>query len=335
MRPIRYAIIGAGHIYWTLHRKNLETMPDCRCAVVCDPSPESRKRAKEELGAVAFATTAEWLDAGDPVDAILNFSPPFARRAAIEVASRLQVPVFTEKPPATSGAEGRHIRRLLEQTPIPVSVGFMFRYMPAVDRMRELLDGQRIIHVNSEYFCPALTKWKLADWFRLKEKSGGPVIDQAIHLFDLVRYLAGEITEVMAFETNVVRPKDDTCTIEDSSSTILRFENGATGAHLQSWVHDQEEGLVTVRTERDRLTLDTAGNLTGRVDGKSVSFAAPAALAEKNFHHLEMESFMAAVRSGDFSGIRSPYADALRSLQVSEAVNRSMATNQTVNVEHS
>jgi predicted dehydrogenase len=159
----------------------------------------------------------------------------------------------------------------------------MFRYMPAVDRVRELLDGQRVIHVNSEYFCPALTKWKLADWFRLKEKSGGPVIDQAIHLFDLVRYLAGEITEVMAFETNVVRPKDDACTIEDSSSTILRFENGATGAHLQSWVHDQEEGLVTVRTERDRLTLDTTGNLSGRVDGKPVSFEVPAALADKNF----------------------------------------------------
>jgi predicted dehydrogenase len=333
MKPIQYAIIGAGNFFWGRHHKNLQKIPDCRCVVVCDPSPESRRRAEEELGAKAFATTGEWLEAGDSVDAILNFSPPFARKEAIEVASRLQVPVFTEKPPATSSAEGREILEFLEKATVPVCVGFMFRYMPAVDRVRELLDGQRVIHVNSEYFCPALTKWKLADWFRLKEKSGGPVIDQAIHLFDLVRYLAGEITEVMAFETNVVRPKDDACTIEDSSSTILRFESGATGAHLQSWVHDVEEGLVTVRTERDRLTLDTTGNLTGRVDGKPVSFEAPAALAEKNFHHLEMETFMEAVRTGDFSRIRSPYADALRSLQVSEAVNRSMATNQTVNVE--
>lgn len=37
-------------------------------------------------------------------------------------------------------------------------------------------------------------------------------MDQAIHVFDLVRMLAGEIAEVASFDTNVVRAKDQDCT---------------------------------------------------------------------------------------------------------------------------
>jgi predicted dehydrogenase len=315
-----------------MHLKNLARMEGCRCVAVTDPSQDVRQRAEAELGVSTYEDTSEMVGDEPAMDAILNFSPPVARMDAIKAAAELGVPIFTEKPPAPSVAIGREIEAIVEQSGIPVSVGFMFRYIPAVDRMRQLLGNKQIVHVNSEYFCPALTQWNLPAWFLMKEKSGGPIVDQAIHLFDLLRYLAGEVDSVMAFGTNVLKKKSEQCTVEDSSSTILRFANGATGAHLQSWVQDADGGLVTIRTEHDCLTLETNGQLSGTVDGQAVCTTPQDEEGDRDDYYREMEAFFRAVRSNDFSKVRSSYADALRSLEVAEAVNQSMEAGQPVSV---
>lgn len=334
MKTVKLGIIGAGHIFWNSHWNNLSGMDGVELAAVCDPSEGSQKRAREEIGARTYADVASLVAAESEVDALLNFSPPFVRKQAIEAAIRLDVPVFVEKPVAGTVKEAGEILALLEASPVPVSVGFMWRYMPAVNRCRELLEGKQVTHVYSEFFCPAITQWGVADWFFKKEISGGPIVDQAIHLFDLIRYLVGDVEAVMSFGANVVRQPDEAFTIEDSSSTILKFASGTTGAHNHSWVHDLYGGSVTLRTEHDRLTVDLVEErLSGVVDGDALDFEVPQAEAGKNDHCRELEVFLDAVRTKDFSAVRSGYADATRSLAVAEAVNDAMASGELVNVK--
>lgn len=334
MKSLKLGIIGAGHIFWFSHQKNLAQMEGVEVVAVCDPSEESRKRAEDEVGARTYADIDSMLAAETELDALLNFSPPFVRKQAIEAAIKLNVPIFVEKPVAGTVKEAKEILALLEANPVPTAVGFMFRYMPVVANFVELLKGKQIIHINSEFFCPAITQWGMPDWFLKKEISGGPVVDQAIHLLDLIRYLAGDIDAVMSFEANVIRKKDEGCTIEDSSSTILKFANGATGSHIHNWVHDVYSGSITIRTEHDRLTLDLVENtLTGEVGGEAVSFEAPAEEVEKNDHYREVDVFLDAVRSGDFSKVKSDYADATQSLAAAEAVNNTMASGQVVEIK--
>lgn len=323
MSPLKLGIIGAGHIFWSHHLLNLKKMDSIELVAVCDPSEKSQQRAREELKAKAYGEIPEMLAAEQDLDALLNFSPPKVREAVVQAACERELPLFVEKPAAPSVADAQKILALLKAKPIPVSVGFMWRYLPAVERMREMLAGQTIIHIKSEYFCPALTKWEIAPWFKMKEISGGPILDQGIHLLDLLRYLVGDITEVSSFGTNVLYPLAEDCTIEDSSSTLLRFANGATGAHLQSWVYDTNRGLITVWTPSSVLTLNVDGFLTGKWEGEDFSYHPPE--NTKNPHHCEVELFFEAVRSGDFSKVRSTYADAAQSLAVAEAINTSMA----------
>ena len=67
------------------------------------------------------------------------------------------------------------------------------RYHPAVDKMKSLLmqHGRQPLFINARYNC-AYSEMNHPFWWN-KAKSGGPVVEQATHFCDLVRYLGGEV----------------------------------------------------------------------------------------------------------------------------------------------
>ncbi|MEX0325687.1 MAG: hypothetical protein AB3N33_06325, partial [Puniceicoccaceae bacterium] len=110
--------------------------------------------------------------------------------------------------------------------------------------------------------------------------------------------------------------------------------SGVAGAHNHSWVHSNYSGSITIRTEKDYLTLDLVeSRLSGKVDGKEIDFKPSEEEAAMNDHWREVDVFLEAVRTNDFSGIRSSYADATRSLEVAEAVNNTMAAGTPVQIK--
>ncbi len=347
MKEIAFAVIGAGNMWQNVHSKHLERIGNCRCVAVQDPLETARAKAAEEYGARTY-DTIEGLFAGeDRIDAVISCAPPVARLETLRAVAARKLPIFIEKPPSASIAEAREIAGIVRENSIPVSVGFMWRYAPAIVRMRELLKGQPVLSVESHYGCPALTQWTIPSWFKNKALSGGPIIDQAIHLIDLHRYLAGEIVETFSFGSNLVTPKDETCTVEDSSSTLFRFSSGATGTHTHSWVQDHWLSGITVRTASSILTLridsQYAGTgdqqklpqnqLEGCVNKERIKEDYQRETAERSPHLREMEVFVAAVRSGDFSEVRSTYGDAAHSLAAAVAVNESMESGLPVKVQ--
>ncbi len=76
-----------------------------------------------------------------------------------------------------------------------VSVGYMFRYHPAVEKMKFLLEqyGRKPLAISARYNC-AYSEMTHPFWWN-KAKSGGPIVEQATHFCDLLRYLGGEVRE--------------------------------------------------------------------------------------------------------------------------------------------
>ena len=103
---------------------------------------------------------------------------------------------------------------MIDGSDIICSVGFHMRYSPSVDRFRELMEGRTVNFVQSILAGSSVATRSLDDWFFLKEKSGGHIMDQAIHSIDLMRLVVGEISQVQTFGNNVVCPKTNDFTIE-------------------------------------------------------------------------------------------------------------------------
>lgn len=330
-RVVNIAAVGTGGI-WNAHATNLSLLGDNKIVAICEINEARRREVVAATGARGYAGIEEMLARETEIDAIVSCTPPTVRREVIEAAAARQIPVFVEKPPAASLVDAGAIAHSIEASGVPVAVGFMYRYFPAIDRMRELIGAEPVNLVQSSMCCPAATKWNIPPWFYIKERSGGHILDQAIHIIDLLRYIAGDIVQVHTYGNNVLCPKREDFTVEDSSSTILRFASGASGCHIHSWAHSKFDVFMTVIGREFRLTLEFDSHLTGFVGDQVIDETFPSPPAGASHHFEEMRAFLQAVRTADFELIRSPFADASKSLATVLAMNESIDSGTAIDV---
>src|SRR5690606_27571714 len=79
--------------------------------------------------------------------------------------------------------------------------------------------------MNARYFCNALH----AAWWRDRAKSGGQLVEQAIHLFDLMRVFMGDPVSVYSRQENLFHRDIPDYTSEDTRESVVRFANGRFG----------------------------------------------------------------------------------------------------------
>lgn len=330
---LELAIIGPGGISGA-HVKNINALGGAKVVAVAEVNEERRKAVCEQWGTRGYADFAELFKKEKSLDAIIVTTPPTVRAQVIAAAGKRKkkLPVFVEKPPAFTASDARKIVRNVSRTNVPTCVGFMYRYLPAVDYLKSLIAGKPLCMVQSVFACPALTIWNLPGWFKIKARSGGHIIDQSIHVMDLLRYIVGDIVEVHTLGGNTIIPKSETCDIEDSSSTNIRFASGVQGGHVHSWAHQSFFGEVTVYGKDFRLTLVLDSRVHGFIGQEKIDKTFDPQPAGLSHHYEEMKVFLNAVRSGDFSAIRSPYSDAAKTLFTVTSMAKSIETGKPVKV---
>lgn len=280
---------------------------------VADLVPERAQELAAAHGARAYGDYRALLDS-ETLDAVLILTPPSVRLEPIQIACEKRIAVFVEKPPALTLADGRQIASLLDAAAIINSVGFMYRWLRVVDRTRELLAGQTIACVQSLFVCGVALDPAQPRWTFIHDHAGGPLLEQAVHSLDTIRYLAGDISAVTAFGGNPILPKNPDFTIEDSHALGLRFVSDAVGVHLHSWV--RREAAVQVRlfgVDFDlMLSLIPPGSLSGTLRGQNIHFRP----RSDDPYATQLSGFLDAVDQQDQSLIRSPFADAVQTLEV-------------------
>jgi predicted dehydrogenase len=354
-RHLSLAIIGAGNIA-TRHLANLEFMGGSRVVGVCDIDPSRAEDMARRAGAASYVDFAEMFRREAELDAVVLCTPPSVRRAVFELAAERRVSVFCEKPPADTLDEAHRISRLVRDKGLISSVGFYMRYSPAVDRFRELTEGRPVNVVFSTFMGSAALTGGLDDWFFIKERSGGHIIDQAIHHIDLIRFVAGEISKVQTFGNNVICPKTERFTIEDTTCTNMRFTSGASGLHIHSWASPRSMSDLVIVGGDFSLSLSphspprvhgTLGRPGGKQEAIDETFPQGPPMGRSGQvpkdrrpedppdppHYEEMKVFLDAVRRGDDRQIRSSYADAVKSLSVVLAMNQSIESGGVEAVE--
>ena len=316
--PVEFAFVGAGGIA-SRHLRYLEDCQGASVVAVCDIVEEVAERAAEPHGAAAYTDYRDLFEE-ESFDAVVVAVPPFAHEDQELLAAEHGVDLFVEKPLALNGETAERFEAAVGESGILTQVGHMDRYSEAVERSKELIGDRTLALVDARWWCGV--PGNEDHWWRVKAKSGGQIVEQATHTYDLVRYFAGDVETVYA--TGGQRVRVDELDFEDSSSASMKHENGVTSHVSATSASPSGDRGFRLVGDGFQLSLDPgAGTLSGVVDGEEIDFE-----GSEERYEPEMDAFIEAVETRDDSGLLSPYADARKTFETTLAADRSLRTGE-------
>jgi len=157
------------------------------------------------------------------LDIVYICLPPFAHKDDVDIAAEKGIHIFIEKPIALDMETANRMVKAVEKGKVKSQVGFMFRFGDAVEEVKEMLKSYGPVGLMmGRYMCNSLH----SPWWRDKTKSGGQIVEQIIHIFDLIRYFMGEPETVFARWNNIFHKDVPDYTVEDVSGTVITFKDG-------------------------------------------------------------------------------------------------------------
>ena len=171
--------------------------------------------------------------------------------------------VFCEKPPARTLAELGEVLLVSQQHPgLKLMYGFNHRFHHSVEEAKLIIEENslgRLINMRGVYGKSQMISFNQSDWRTRRDESGGGILlDQGIHMLDLMRYLSGEdFSEIFSFIDNAFWNFD----VEDNAYVLMKSQTGVV-AQLHSsatqWRH-----LFNLEITMEKGSLVLGGLLTG------------------------------------------------------------------------
>lgn len=305
---VRLAMLGAG-FQGQGHLNTIKNSDLIEMVGVCDLNREALAKVEKKFNIAAFSDYSKMLEETKP-EGVIICTPSSIRVEPIQEAAERGIHCFVEKPPAKDLETARKMIEIFDRSGVINSVGFMFRYSDAANKCKEFIKGKRVSLVRSAMLDGLALRENWPRWFFDKERSGGPIFDQGIHMLDLSRYLLGEISQISGFQGNLVVPKGGGFSVEDSFALSLKYQNGMMQNHTHSWVYPDYMAQVELFSDELHLTLDLAeGSVNGQISGETVTYK-----KESHFYLNELETFARAIAENERDMIRSSYRDSVKSL---------------------
>lgn len=224
---VRLGLIGAGAMAG-VYADRIASIDGATLTAVASPN-SAESFVEEHVPDATAVADAERLCADGDVDAVAVLTPTHTHRGIVETAADHDLAVICEKPIARTLEDAEAIRSIVDSTGITFMVAHVTRFFPEYARAKELVD-------DGEIGTPGVARTKRAfgfegsrGWFDDRDKSGGVLVDLAIHDFDYLRWAIGEVDRVFARRTDWTGEGTSEVTM-----TLVRFEDGATG-HVESW----------------------------------------------------------------------------------------------------
>lgn len=319
---LRVAGIGAGRRAQA-HYRALAQVENAEVVAICDVDDARAQEAAAPFGAETYADYRDMLDTEQP-DAVYVITPPNLHAEQVEYAATQKAAIFVEKPVALSVLDARRIRMAVEQGGVLCCVGYQHRYSSLARRARELLTG-RELGMTRIWWYQGVPK---VPWNLDSAQGGGQIVEQATHLLDLCRLFGGEVDEVYAQFGRSAWKEDESFQNWDVYSGVFIYKTRAVGSVATTYALffglPQSSGLDIVSEE---MLLRFSGTGLEQITPHGTEVHAP----EEPSSEVRMaESFLQAVDADDPALLQTPLDDALKTLALTLAFNRSSAESRAV-----
>lgn len=195
--PLRFGLIGAGGI-GTVRAQALRKSQDCTLTAALDIEPKRASGLGGELR--VFDSQREFFDSG-LFDAVAICTPPDTHGPLALEALRRGIHVLVEKPMAPSMASCEEMVEAAAAADRVLAVGFNHRFFKGVDVVRRAIrDGSigRLSWIRAFTGHTGLAEFKAPWMYDRAVMGGGTLMDNGVHLLDLVSQLMTDIVEVSA-----------------------------------------------------------------------------------------------------------------------------------------
>lgn len=340
-RVARVALVGTGAWGLVLAKAAAGSAKlSVACCVGRDPARQVRF---VEATGIPAAPGYEAVLQDRDIDAVLLALPnemhlPFARQAA-DAGKH----VYIEKPVANTLEDGLAIAALGRRHGVHVAVGHCARFLAGTRLIRSLIDEGRLGTVNlvEAAFCNDRgLRLTPQDWRWYADRSPGGCLSQiAIHQFDTLRYLGGDLHSVSA---TCAHRSPLPAEVEDQWLVSVAFADGASGCVTSSWT---SPGRYDIRVTGDRASafyeLDQAywgeprrlhqgARLYVQDRGRGLAAREEIAVPTGDMFREELEQFAGAITGGGELEI-----SAGNGLQALGAVYASLASARDGGLAHS
>ncbi|RLE77780.1 MAG: gfo/Idh/MocA family oxidoreductase [Thermoprotei archaeon] len=308
------------------HMANLSKLEGVKLAAFCDVVPKKAVEAALTYGGRAYSDYRGMLRR-EELDAVYVCTPPYAHGFEVEVAER-GIHLFVEKPVAMDLRTALEVERAIEKAGVLSSVGYMLRYSDLTELMRSKLRGEGPPGMVLGYLIDNF-KLPLDHWVLDRSKSGGQVVEHTTHIFDLARYVVGDVSRVYAEFDNILLRDIPGITMENEAITILRFKNGAVGVVCGIWSSPDTHTFMRLEVYCKDVVLEHGVHYL-RVYSRDEVYERR---SNVDFYMEEDRAFVEAVRKDRPELIKCPYEDGVKTLKVTLAANEAASTGRVVAVD--
>lgn len=325
---MKVIIIGSGS-FAQKHAAILSEIEDVEVVAFCSRTAAHARAAADALAARTGSEVRSYtelvpaLDTEQPDAAVVVVTPDAHGEIELELVRR-GVPFLIEKPIGIDRDAPRRIAEAVDSAGLVTSVAFHFRYLDTVATMDAMIRATTPVIANG-YWMSTLPP---PAWWRHGAESGGQFVEQTVHMTDLLRCLLGEAESVYTVTSQrAIRDLHADADVPDAGAAVIRMKSGMTATLTNSCVGPASlrVGLEVVtpvalfQFAPSHLTIRREHETTEKRPGLDP-------------YRAEDAAFIDAVRTGDASEIRSPYADALRTHELTMAIVESARTDSVVEI---
>ncbi len=308
--PIKVGIVGLGRWARVLTRAAKQS-DKLQIVAGYSRSEEKRNAFASDTGVPSVPDMQTMLSDPEIKGVILTVPNEQHLPVAAEVA-KAGKHVYTEKPIASTLEDGIAIAALEQQYGVTVTVGHSARLLGGVREIRRRIDAGElgtVGFIEANFSNERALELTPDTWRWYKDRApGGPLSQLAIHMFDIVKYIGGDVVEATSMASKLSPVGAE---VDDQSMTLLKFKDGKIAYVGSCWT---SPGIFAVRVfgskglmhyEIDFGTWDDPENIRDSSTlyiqrgkdgyGKREAVEEP----ESNMFQIELEMFAESCRTGN------------------------------------
>ncbi len=296
----------------------------------------TRNGRKDDAEALTYHFVKEYdeLLANKEIDIVDICLPSYLHEDYILKAAKAGKHIICEKPLTLTVESAHRILQEVNRNQVKLFVGHVLRFWPEYEIIKsysesDLLRTIEVIHAKRIGQSPA---W--SNWFQFPEKSGGALFDLHIHDIDFISYLLGKVESVYAVGTK------NSYGAWDHVMTTLTFQNQSKAfVEASQKMPKGYPFTMSFRAQTSQSVLNfhlVAGENIENINNSEHQFwyyvhqkKIPIPSDSSDPFQKELSYFVNCLENGEENQV-IPNEDVLYTLQILEAIERSLETKSEI-----